>query len=182
MFERLTKPAIMVIIFSRVEARRLGHNRVGTEHILLGLIREKKSIAAQVLALKGVQLANARREVEKIIGRGAGEIAQEIPFTENAKSLLRSAWTEAHQLQHTHIDTEDLLFAISRMDTSVAQQVLKNLNVDVSTLPTQTLSAIAAAGAGKTPYGNRNRLRLTIAIAFSILTILAVLARVANWL
>lgn len=104
MFERFTEKAIKVIMLAQEEARRLGHNFVGTEQILLGLIGEGTGIAAKVLKSMGVNLKEARVEVEKIIGRGSGFVAVEIPFTPRAKRVLELSLEEARQLGkiHTH--------------------------------------------------------------------------------
>ena len=88
MFERFTEKAIKVIMLAQEEARRLGHNFVGTEQILLGLIGEGTGIGPKVLKSMGVNLKDARVEVEKIIGRGSGFVAVEIPFTPRAKRVL----------------------------------------------------------------------------------------------
>jgi Clp amino terminal domain, pathogenicity island component len=98
MFERFTEKAIKVVMLAQEEARRLGHNFVGTEQILLGLIGESTGIAAKVLKSMGVNLKDARIEVEKIIGRGSGFVAVEIPFTPRAKRVLELSLEEARQL------------------------------------------------------------------------------------
>ena len=98
MFERFTEKAIKVIMLAQEEARRLGHNFVGTEQILLGLIGEGTGIAAKVLKSLGINLKDARVEVEKIIGRGSGFVAVEIPFTPRAKRVLELSLEEARQL------------------------------------------------------------------------------------
>jgi ATP-dependent Clp protease ATP-binding subunit ClpC len=98
MFERFTEKAIKVVMLAQEEARRLGHNFVGTEQILLGLIGEGTGIAAKVLKSMGVNLKDARVEVEKIIGRGNGFVAVEIPFTPRAKRVLEISLEEARQL------------------------------------------------------------------------------------
>ena len=98
MFERFTEKAIKVIMLAQEEARRLGHNFVGTEQILLGLIGEGTGIAAKVLKSLGINLKDARVEVEKIIGRGSGFVAVEIPFTPRAKRTLELSLEEARQL------------------------------------------------------------------------------------
>ena len=98
MFERFTEKAIKVVMLAQEEARRLGHNFVGTEQILLGLIGESTGIAAKVLKSMGVSLKDARVEVEKIIGRGSGFVAVEIPFTPRAKRVLELSLEEARQL------------------------------------------------------------------------------------
>jgi ATP-dependent Clp protease ATP-binding subunit ClpC len=98
MFERFTEKAIKVVMLAQEESRRLGHNFVGTEQILLGLIGEATGIAAKVLKSMGVSLKDARTEVEKIIGRGSGFVAVEIPFTPRAKRVLELSLEEARQL------------------------------------------------------------------------------------
>src|SRR5580704_1344986 len=103
MFERFTEKAIKVVMLAQEEARRLGHNFVGTEQILLGLIGEGTGIAAKTLKSMGVTLKDAREETEKIIGHGSGLLAVEIPFTPKGKRALESAWDEAGQLGHNYI-------------------------------------------------------------------------------
>jgi ATP-dependent Clp protease ATP-binding subunit ClpC len=114
MFERFTEKAIKVIMLAQEEARRLGHNFVGTEQILLGLIGEGTGVAAKVLKSMGVNLKDARIEVEKIIGRGSGFVAVEIPFTPRAKRVLELSLEEARQLGHNYIGTEHLLLGLIR--------------------------------------------------------------------
>ena len=132
MFERFTEKAIKVIMLAQEEARRLGHNFVGTEQLLLGLIGEGTGVAAKTLKSLGVSLKDARIEVEKIIGRGSGFVAVEIPFTPRAKRVLELAWDEARQLGHNYIGTEHLLLGLIREGEGVAVRVLENLGVDLS--------------------------------------------------
>ena len=132
MFERFTEKAIKVIMLAQEEARRLGHNFVGTEQVLLGLIGEGTGIAAKTLKSMGVNLKDARVEVEKIIGRGSGFVAVEIPFTPRAKRVLELSWDEARQLGHNYIGTEHLLLGLIREGEGVAARVLENLGVDLN--------------------------------------------------
>ena len=132
MFERFTEKAIKVIMLAQEEARRLGHNFVGTEQVLLGLIGEGTGIAAKTLKSMGVNLKDARIEVEKIIGRGSGFVAVEIPFTPRAKRVLELSWDEARQLGHNYIGTEHLLLGLIREGEGVAARVLENLGVDLN--------------------------------------------------
>jgi len=132
MFERFTEKAIKVIMLAQEEARRLGHNFVGTEQVLLGLIGEGTGIAAKTLKTMGVNLKDARVEVEKIIGRGSGFVAVEIPFTPRAKRVLELSWDEARQLGHNYIGTEHLLLGLIREGEGVAARVLENLGVDLN--------------------------------------------------
>ena len=160
MFERFTEKAIKVIMLAQEEARRLGHNFVGTEQILLGLIGEGTGVAAKVLKSMGVNLKDARIEVEKIIGRGSGFVAVEIPFTPRAKRVLELSLEEARQLGHNYIGTEHLLLGLIREGEGVAARVLENLGVDLSKVRTQVIrmlgetAEVTAGGSGsrtKTP-------------------------------
>ncbi|MEL4897910.1 ATP-dependent Clp protease ATP-binding subunit [Crocosphaera sp. Alani8] len=153
MFERFTEKAIKVIMLAQEEARRLGHNFVGTEQILLGLIGEGTGVAAKVLKSMGVNLKDARIEVEKIIGRGSGFVAVEIPFTPRAKRVLELSLEEARQLGHNYIGTEHLLLGLIREGEGVAARVLENLGVNLSKVRTQVIrqlgeTAEVAAGGG----------------------------------
>ena len=132
MFERFTEKAIKVIMLAQEEARRLGHNFVGTEQVLLGLIGEGTGVAAKTLKSMGVNLKDARAEVEKINGRGSGFVAVEIPFTPRAKRVLELSWDEARQLGHNYIGTEHLLLGLIREGEGVAARVLENLGVDLN--------------------------------------------------
>ncbi len=147
-------------MLAQEEARRLGHNFVGTEQILLGLIGEGTGVAAKVLKSMGVNLKDARIEVEKIIGRGSGFVAVEIPFTPRAKRVLELSLEEARQLGHNYIGTEHLLLGLIREGEGVAARVLENLGVDLSKVRTQVIrmlgetaevTAGGSSGRTKTP-------------------------------
>ena len=142
MFERFTEKAIKVIMLAQEEARRLGHNFVGTEQILLGLIGEGTGIAAQVLKSMNVNLKDARVEVEKIIGRGSGFVAVEIPFTPRAKRVLELSLEEARQLGHNYIGTEHLLMGLVREGEGVAARVLENLAVNVASIRSEVIQML----------------------------------------
>lgn len=142
MFERFTEKAIKVIMLAQEEARRLGHNFVGTEQILLGLIGEGTGIAAQVLKSMNVNLKDARIEVEKIIGRGSGFVAVEIPFTPRAKRVLELSLEEARQLGHNYIGTEHLLMGLVREGEGVAARVLENLAVNVASIRAEVIQML----------------------------------------
>ena len=156
MFERFTEKAIKVIMLAQEEARRLGHNFVGTEQILLGLIGEGTGVAAKVLKSMGVNLKDARIEVEKIIGRGSGFVAVEIPFTPRAKRVLELSLEEARQLGHNYIGTEHLLLGLIREGEGVAARVLENLGVDLTKVRTQVIRMLGET-AEVTPGGPSGR-------------------------
>jgi len=163
MFERFTEKAIKVVMLAQEEARRLGHNFVGTEQIMLGLIGEGTGIAAKVLKSMGISLKEARVEVEKIIGRGSGFVAVEIPFTPRAKRVLELALEEARQLGHNYIGTEHLLLGLLREGEGVAARVLENLDADPSKIRSQVIRMVgesqeavgAAPGAGGASGGSK---------------------------
>ena len=142
MFERFTEKAIKVIMLAQEEARRLGHNFVGTEQILLGLIGEGTGIGPKVLKAMGVNIKDARVEVEKIIGRGSGFVAVEIPFTPRAKRVLELSLDEASQLGHNYIGTEHLLLGLIKEGEGVAARVLENLGVDLSKVRSQIIRSL----------------------------------------
>ena len=159
MFERFTEKAIKVIMLAQEEARRLGHNFVGTEQILLGLIGEGTGVAAKVLKSMGINLKDSRIEVEKIIGRGSGFVAVEIPFTPRAKRVLELSLEEARQLGHNYIGTEHLLLGLIREGEGVAARVLENLGIDLTKIRTQVIrmlgeTADVASGSSTGKPGN----------------------------
>eukprot|EP00252_Welwitschia_mirabilis_P000852 TRINITY_DN1082_c0_g1_i1.p1 TRINITY_DN1082_c0_g1~~TRINITY_DN1082_c0_g1_i1.p1 ORF type:complete len:931 (+),score=217.63 TRINITY_DN1082_c0_g1_i1:303-3095(+) len=161
MFDRFTEKAIKVIMLAQEESRRLGHNFVGTEQLLLGLIGEGTGIAAKVLKSMGITLKEARLEVEKIIGRGNGQISVEIPFTLRAKHVLELSLEEAKHLGHNYIGSEHLLLALLREGEGVAARVLEHLGADLSSIRSQVIRMISessetvGAGVGGGTSGNK---------------------------
>nr|QCI05984.1 Clp protease ATP binding subunit [Delesseria sanguinea] len=159
MFERFTEKAIKVIMLAQEEARRLGHNFVGTEQILLGLIGEGTGIAAQVLKSMNVNLKDARIEVEKIIGRGSGFVAVEIPFTPRAKRVLELSLEEARQLGHNYIGTEHLLMGLVREGEGVAARVLENLAVNITSIRAEVIQMLGDSTEVNTSNNNSVQVR-----------------------
>ncbi|KAK9814010.1 hypothetical protein WJX73_008960 [Symbiochloris irregularis] len=161
MFERFTEKAIKVVMLAQEEARRLGHNFVGTEQVLLGLIGESTGIAAKVLKSMGVTLKDARVEVEKIIGRGSGFVAVEIPFTPRAKRVLELSLEEARQLGHNYIGTEHILLGLLREGEGVAARVLETVNADATKIRSQVIRMVGESqeavgvGGGAGPSSNK---------------------------
>ena len=132
MFNRFTERARRVILLAREEAKRLDHDYLGTEHLLLGLIREGEGVAALALQNMGIDLEQVRQEVEKAVGRGGGSLfLGQIPFTPRAKKVLELAVTEARNLGHNYIGTEHLLLGLIREGEGVAAQILTNLGADL---------------------------------------------------
>jgi ATP-dependent Clp protease ATP-binding subunit ClpC len=158
MFEHFTSEAIKVVMLAQEEARRLGHNFVGTEQILLGLMGEGTGVAAKVLTDLGVTLKEARREVERIIGRGSGFVPTEIPFTPKVKSLFEQSFKEARTLGHNYIGTEHLLLGLTDAGEGVAAKVLQNLGIELSQVRTAVIRQLGeAAPVGAGSRGNQQR-------------------------
>jgi ATP-dependent Clp protease ATP-binding subunit ClpA len=132
MFERFTQRARRVVVLAQEEARMLNHNYIGTEHILLGLIREGEGVAAKALESLGISLEAVRQEVEKMIGRGQQAPSGHVPFTPRAKKVLELSLREAHALGHNYIGTEHILLGLIREGSGVAAQVLVKLGADLN--------------------------------------------------
>jgi ATP-dependent Clp protease ATP-binding subunit ClpA len=132
MFERFTDRARRVVVLAHEEARGLGHNYIGTEHILLGLLRETGGVAARALKSMGIGLDAARHEIRKIIGIGEGQPAGHIPFTPRAKKVLELSLREALQLGKNYIGTEHILLGLLREGEGVGTQVLVTLGGDLN--------------------------------------------------
>ena len=134
MFEKFTEGAIKVIMLSQEEARRMGHNFVGTEQLLLGIIGQRHGIGARALKKQKVTLKKARREIELYIGRGTGFVASEIPFTPRAKRVLEMAVHEGKDLGQNFVGTEHILLALISESDGVAMRTLDKLGVNIPKL------------------------------------------------
>ncbi|KAM3098045.1 ATP-dependent Clp protease ATP-binding subunit [Phormidesmis sp. 146-12] len=151
MFEYFTEQAIAAIINAQEEARRLRQNSVGTEAVLLGLLRQKDTIATSVLTELGVTLQAARQEVDKIVGRGTGSSLADLPFTPKTRQLFDHALEQARQLDHRYVHPEHLLLSLVQDNQGVGAKVLTNLGVDlaqVRLMIIQTLGEVASVPAG----------------------------------
>ena len=142
MFEKFTEGAIKVIMLSQEEARRMGHNFVGTEQLLLGVIGQRHGIGARALKKLKVTLKKARKEIELYIGRGTGFVASEIPFTPRAKRVLEMAVHEGKDLGQNFVGTEHILLALLAEADGVAMRTLDKLNVDINKLRNLILTYI----------------------------------------
>lgn len=142
MFERFTEGAIKVIMVGQEEARRMGHNFVGTEQLLLGVIGQKFGLGARALRYCGVNLRRARKEVQMYIGRGKGFVGSEIPFTPRAKRVFELALQEGKDLGQNFVGTEHLLLALIAEKDGIAIRTIKKLNVDLYELRSKILDLI----------------------------------------
>jgi len=146
MFNRFTERARKVIILAKEEARRFNHDYIGTEHILLGLIREGEGVASAVLQKLGVSLENIRLEIEKLVQPGpTTQIIGDIPFTPRAKKVLELSAEEARSLGHNYIGTEHLLLGLIREGEGIASQVLLNLGLDLNTVRAEVMELLGSA-------------------------------------
>ena len=144
MFERFTDRARNVVVLAQEEARLLKHNYIGTEHILLGLVRESEGIAAQALQALGIGLEAVREQVQEIIGTGQHAPSGTIPFTPRAKKVLEFSLREAMQLGDSYIGTEHILLGLIREGEGVAAQVLIKLDGNLNKVRQQVIRMKAA--------------------------------------
>ncbi len=145
MFGRFTEKAQKVLMLAQEEAQRLNYPYVGTEHLLLGLIREGEGIAARVLQGMGIELEKVRKEVEKIIGQGKTPVVGEIGFTPRSKKVLELSFNEARILSHNYIGPEHLLLGLIREGEGVAATVLQNLGADLASVRQGVIEALSGA-------------------------------------
>ena len=139
MFERFTDRARRVVVLAQEEARLLNNDRIGTEHLLLGLIREGEGVAAKALNALGISMAAARQEVEAVIGRGQQPPSGHIPFSPRAKKVLELSLREGMQLGHNYIGTEHILLGLVREGDGVAAQVLVKLGANLTRVRQQVI-------------------------------------------
>ena len=149
MFERFTDRARRVVVLAQEEAKGLNHNYIGTEHILLGLIKEGDGIAAKALAELDISIDNVREQVQDMIGQGQQAPTGHIPFTPRAKKVLELSLREALQLGHNYIGTEHILLGLIREGEGVAAQVLVKLGADLTRVRQTVIQLLSGYQAGK---------------------------------
>lgn len=174
-FDTFTERARQVLSLAQEEAQRFQHNYIGTEHLLLGLIREGEGVAARVLRNMGVDLADARRSVEKIIGRGDRIVlGSSIGLTPRAKKVMELAGDEARRLDHHYIGTEHLLLGLLREGEGIAAGVLESLGVNLQEARREISAELerisASDAANKTPPF------VLLAIIVGVFALLAIIA------
>ncbi len=154
MFERFTEGARQVIVLAQDEARQRGHGSIGTEHLLVGLLREEEGLAAQVLGSLDITIDRVRAEVARLLGRGESPAAEKIPLTPDAKEVLELAVREALSLGHNYIGTEHLLLAVVRGDECPAARILLDLGAGAEEVRDNLIRAMTVRGAQR---GSRSR-------------------------
>ncbi|SFM51058.1 ATP-dependent Clp protease ATP-binding subunit ClpC [Gracilibacillus orientalis] len=156
MFGRFTERAQKVLALSQEEAVRLGHNNIGTEHILLGLVSEGEGIAAKALYAIGLGADKIRDEVESLIGKGS-EVSQTIHYTPRAKKVIELSMDEARKLGHSYVGTEHILLGLIREGEGVAARVLNNLGVSLNKARQQVLQLLGSSESGGSQNGRNSQ-------------------------
>jgi hypothetical protein len=145
-FERFTERARQVVVLAQDEARALKHNYIGTEHILLGLLREEEGLAARVLESLDVTVEEVRAQVARLVGQGDVVTTGQIPFTPRAKKVLELSLREALSLGHNYIGTEHILLGIVRENDGVAARVLLDFDADAEKIRNEVIRMLSGPG------------------------------------
>lgn len=158
MFERFTERARQVVVLAQDEARALRHNYIGTEHVLLGLLREEEGLAYRLLESLGVTLEDVRDRVRQIVGEGDELTSGQIPFTPRAKKVLELSLREARSLGHNFIGTEHVLLGIARENKGgenkgVAARILLDLGIESETILNEVIRMLSGPGRRKSASG-----------------------------
>lgn len=176
-FERFTERARQVVVLSQEESRTLGHNYIGTEHLLLGLLREREGLAAQALEGLGVTVEQARAQVLGIVPAGEETLSGQIPFTPRSKKVLEQSSREARLLGHSYIGTEHLLLGLVSDSDGVAARVLADLDADAEKVRGELRRLLKRSGSAEQAMsGPRNRFDWAPQEAFDLALALARLA------
>jgi hypothetical protein len=186
MFERFTDRGRRVVVLAQEEARLLDHNYIGTEHLLLGLIREGEGVAARALASLGISLEAVRQQVAETVGRGQQPPSGHIPFTPRSKKVLELSAREADDLGHSYVTTEHLLLGLLREGNGVAVQVLVRLGADMNSVRDQVLQLMhGQAGRDmadeRPPLGTPERSRLADQALARVESLDGRLAAIERW-
>src|SRR5699024_6981905 len=156
MFGRFTERAQKVLALSQEEAVRLGHNNIGTEHILLGLVSEGDGIAAKALQALNLGSDKIRGEVESLIGKG-DQVSQTIHYTPRAKKVIELSMDEARKLGHSYVGTEHILLGLIREGEGVAARVLNNLGVSLNKARQQVLQLLGSSESNGSQNGRNSQ-------------------------
>ncbi len=154
MFERFTERARQVVVLAQEEARTLKHNYIGTEHILLGLLREEEGLAARVLESLDITVERVRAQVVRIVGSGEEVTSGQIPFTPRAKKVLELALREALSLGHNYIGTEHILLGLVRENEGVAARILLDFDADSDKIRNEVIRMLSGPGGRRQGQGS----------------------------
>src|SRR5436309_1174331 len=179
-FDRFTVRARKVLTLAQEEAQRLQHNYIGTEHLLLGLVREGEGLAAKVLTTLDVDLDTLRDRVESIIGRGKHVVLGEVGLTPRAKKVIELAVDEAKWLNHNYIGTEHILLGLIREGEGIAAGVLEDLGVSLKRVRQEVMRAIGdKADSRRTAIRTRSVFVALMSVATTIAVIAALRRRIS---
>jgi ATP-dependent Clp protease ATP-binding subunit ClpC len=197
-FERFSERARRVVVLAQDEARALSHNYIGTEHLLLGLLREEEGIAARVLESLDISVEEARSQVLRNVGRGEDVASGRIPFTPRAKKVLEFSLREALSLGHGYIGTEHILLALVSVDDGVAARILLDFDADAETIRREVIRMLSGPGRPPTIWpggvepGARSfgrptglaseRLPLSLLVGWALFAVAFGLGLLAGWL
>jgi ATP-dependent Clp protease ATP-binding subunit ClpC len=159
-FERFTEPARQVVVLAQDEARTLRHNYIGTEHLLLGLLREERGLAAKTLAELGISIEHVRDKVRAIVGEGDEVSTGQIPFTPRAKKVLELALRESQALSHGFIGTEHLLLGLAREGEGVAMQIVAEFGAGAESIRRETMRTLGGMPPSVVTFGGGSPTRL----------------------
>jgi ATP-dependent Clp protease ATP-binding subunit ClpC len=162
LFERFTERARQVVVLAQDEARALKHNYIGTEHLLLGLLREEEGLAARVLWSLDVTVEEVRAQVARLIGQGDEVTTGQIPFTPRSKKVLELALREARSLKHNYVGTEHLLLGLVRENEGVAARILLDFDADAEKIRNEVIRMLTAPGRVKRPEPPRLNWEYTV--------------------
>jgi ATP-dependent Clp protease ATP-binding subunit ClpC len=161
LFERFTERARQVVVLAQDEARALKHNYIGTEHLLLGLLREEEGLAARVLESLDITVEEVRAQVARIVGQGDEVTTGQIPFTPRAKKVLELALREALSLGHNYIGTEHILLGLVRENEGVAARILLDFDADAEKIRNEIIRMLSGPGrrqqGGAAPPGEKSK-------------------------
>jgi ATP-dependent Clp protease ATP-binding subunit ClpC len=152
-FERFTERARQVVVLAGEEARSLRHNYIGTEHILLGLLREKEGIAARALRSLDVTVEHVREQVKRIVGPGEELTEGQVPFTPRTKKVLELALRESKSLGHNYIATEHILLGLIREGEGIAARILLDFGADPQKIRDEVIRMLSPHDAGPRATG-----------------------------
>src|SRR3989304_2774607 len=158
-FDKFTERARKALTLAQEEAQRFNHNYIGTEHLLLGLVREGDGVAAKVLSNLGVELNKVRSAVEFIIGRGDRAVTGEVGLTPRAKKVIELAVDEARRLNHHYIGTEHVLLGLVREGEGIAAGVLESLGVNLERVRAETTRILSQSVSQGAHTGGRTATR-----------------------
>ncbi|GAG88851.1 unnamed protein product, partial [marine sediment metagenome] len=151
MFKRYTEKAKKAIMIAQEEAVNLNHDYIGTEHILIGLLKEEEGVASQVLKQLGVNVDKVVEEVERLVGKGEYQQVGEVTFTPRAKKVLELASQEASQLKNNYIGTEHILLGLIKEGSGVAVRILTDLGISLDNVYSEIMKVLMDSGAQSFP-------------------------------